>query len=528
MKTSFLISTLLLAGALSLQAQTVQRSADERFFREQTKTLASDAFGGRKPLTHYEQKTVDYIADAYKQLGLQPANGGSYFQQVPLLDVTTRLRGGSLTVSTPKGKLKLKDLDDIVVWSPQTKKRLNLNNLEFVFAGFGINAPEYGWNDYKGLDARGKIVVVLVNDPGYYNPSLFRGHNMTYYGRWIYKFEEASRQGAAGVLVVHDTKPTSYGWNVVQASYAQNKEELVSDKGNRDQVQFKGWITKAKAEALFAADGHSYDELLKKALDKDFKSIPLHARASVSLQNTFFTGKSNNVAGILPGTDLKDEYVVYSAHWDHFGVGKPVNGDSIYNGASDNASGVAALLTIAKKFKESGRQPRRSILFLAVTAEEAVLLGSQYYIEHPLVPLKNTVVDINFDGVAPRPASRDVVLGAPGDATTDDYVYLAAAAQGRKVVTSSENTGGGYYRSDHFSFARAGVPVVLAGGGFDTIDPKAPKRDRSRYHQPSDEYEDQWDVSGSLDDIHLNYAIGLAIANADKRPQWLHRLPGTK
>jgi Zn-dependent M28 family amino/carboxypeptidase len=521
MKTSNIIAIIAFVLIVSnVSAQNIQRSDDEVFFRTQTEKIGSDAFGGRKPLTEYEDIAIHYIADQFKELGLKPGNGDSYFQDVPLLDVTTRIKGGAISVYTKKGKVLLKDQDDVVLWSPQTKKQLNLKNLEFVFAGFGIKAPEYGWDDYKGLDAKGKIVVVLVNDPGYYDTTLFRGHNMTYYGRWIYKFEEASRQGAAGVLVVHDTKPASYPWNVVQASWSKNKEELVSDKGNLDQVQFKGWITKGKAEALFASAGYTYDQLLQKALRKDFSNIPLHAKASVIVNNKLIIGNSHNVAALFPGTDLKEQYVIYSAHWDHLGIGKPVNGDSIYNGASDNASGVAALLTIAKRFTELKEKPRRSILFLSVTGEEAVLLGSQYYTEYPLVPLAKTAVDINFDGIAPRAATNDLLLGAEGDSETDGYVYIAAAAQGRKVLTSKENTSGGYFRSDHFSFAKAGIPVVLAGGGTDFKNSNAPKRNRSTYHQPSDEYSDAWDFSGSLDDLYLNFSIGLSIANADKLPQW--------
>lgn len=516
---------LALIGAISsASAQNTQPSADEIFFRTQTKTIASDEFGGRKPLTAYEDKTIRYIAGEFEKLGLRPGNGDSYFQRVPLLDVTTRAKGGFIPITTQKGKIKLKDLEDVVIWSPQTKERVSLKNLEFVFAGFGIHAPEYGWDDYKVLDAKGKIVVVLVNDPGFYDTSLFQGHDMTYYGRWIYKFEEASRQGAAGILVVHDTKPASYPWNVVQASWAKNKEELVSDKGNQDQVLVKGWITKDKAEELFASAGYTYEDLLKKALRKDFKSIPLHAKTSVTLNNKLIVGDSHNVAAVLPGTDLKDEYVIYTAHWDHFGIGKPVDGDSIYNGASDNASGIGALLTVAKKFTELDVKPRRSILFLAVTAEEAVLLGSQYYVEHPLVPIEKTVVNINFDGMAPQPATNDLILGAKGDSDTDDYVYVAAAAQGRKVVTSQNNTGGGYFRSDHFSFAKVGIPVVLAKGGRDLKNPDAVRRNRNVYHQPADEYSDSWDVSGSLNDIYLNFAVGLSIANSDKRPQWNRRI----
>ncbi len=501
-------------------AQKSQQTEDEVYFRKQTEILASDDFGGRKPLTGYETKTIDYIAGEFSKLGLKPGNGESYFQRVPLLDVVTGTKNKQIVVKGKHNNIKLEEYKDFIIWSPQKTPKINLRKAQFVFVGFGINAPEYGWNDYAGVDVKGKIVVALVNDPGYYDTSLFRGHNMTYYGRWIYKFEEASRQGAAGVLVIHDTKPASYAWDVVQNSWSGHNLELVSDNQNLDQVKFKGWLVKEKAQKLFQASGLSYEELFKESLKKGFKSVPLNAHADIELINHIKAADSHNVVGILPGTDLKDEYVIYTAHWDHFGVGKAIDGDSIYNGASDNASGVAALLTIAKKFVEQSVRPRRSILFLSVTAEEAVLLGSQYYVDHPLVPLAKTAVDINFDGIAPRGKSYDVRLGAKGDSETDAYVNYAAAAQGRKVTTSSQQTGGGYYRSDHFSFAKVGIPVVIASGGTDFVDKAAPKDTKRHYHQPSDEYHDSWDVSGSLDDIFLNYAIGYSIADADKIPDW--------
>jgi len=517
------INKIYLASVFSLGVFHVafaQQPADEAYFRNQIKILASDEFGGRKPLTGYEDKTINYIADEFKKLGLKPANGDSYFQDVPLINVTTKAKNNQITIKGAKSKVKLTSYKDFIVWSARNSKKVDLKNAQFVFVGFGINAPEYGWDDYKGLDVKGKIVIALLNDPGYYNPSLFRGHNMTYYGRWIYKFEEASRQGAAGVLVIHDTKPASYGWNVVQASWAEHNLELLSDKKNLDQVSFKGWITKDAVTKLLAASGNSYDELFEKAKEKGFKSVSLAANANINLTNDLKVANSHNVAAILPGTDLKDEYVIYTAHWDHFGVGKPINGDSIYNGASDNASGVAALLTIAKKYTEQVQRPRRSILFLSVTAEEAVLLGSQYYVEHPLVPLDKTAADINFDGIAPRGRSYDLIIGSKGDSETDDYVIRAASAQGRTVVTSKEQTSGSYFRSDHFSFAKVGIPVVLASGGFDYVDKEAAKKTSRHYHQPDDEYHDSWDMKGSLDDVYLNYAIGFSIADADKLPQW--------
>ena len=509
MKTKILAYTVALFATVAANAQGVQQSQEEVTFRTHTRILASDEFGGRKPLSSYEQKTLDYISVEYKKLGLLPANADSYLQDVPLLDVTVKPKGGKIRVKGPKGTTVINDYTDAVIWTAQKDRSINVSNASFVFVGFGINAPEYGWNDYEGLDVKGKVVVALVNDPGYYDQSLFKGKSMTYYGRWIYKFEEASRQGAAGVLVVHDTKPATYGWNTVQPSWYEHNLELVNDKDNRDLVRFKGWITREKATELFANAGYTYDELLQQALVKGFKAVDLRSKSNIQLVNKVSGGNSHNVAAILPGSDptLKDEYVIYCAHWDHFGIGKPVNGDSIYNGASDNASGVAAMLTIAKQLSELKQRPRRSILFLAVTAEEAVLLGSQHYVTHPLVPLDKTVAVLNFDGVAPSPATRDVVIH--NENTCYEYVYYAAAAQGRYVTTLPGNSG---YRSDHFSFNRVGVPTVSAHNGRDYVSPNPKLRDRSAYHQPNDEYSDDWDVSGSLQLINLHTAVGLQIA----------------
>lgn len=525
-KGKYLLLGFLATQLLSVSAQPERRSerlktsVDETTFRKHVSVLASDEYGGRKPLTPYEQKTIDYIAGEFRNLGLKPANGNSYFQDVPLVDATVKAKGGNFVVKGKKGRTVVRDYDDDIIWTAHKDKKINIKNAEFVFVGFGINAPEYGWNDYDGIDVKGKVVVALVNDPGYYDQSLFDGKQMTYYGRWIYKFEEASRQGAAGVLVVHDDRPATYGWNVVQASWWEHNLELVNDNDNRDLVQFKGWITKAKASELFEKAGYSYDELLRRAQRKDFKSFSLQSKADISFVNNVSVGISHNVAAILPGTDLKDEYVVYTAHWDHFGIGKPVNGDSIYNGASDNASGVSTILTIAKKFAELGVKPRRSILFLSVTAEEAVLLGSQHYVMHPLVPLDKTVAVLNYDGTGPSPATYDVVNHAQN--TADKYVRIAAESQGRKYIPVKSNTG---YRSDHFSFNRVGVPTIVTRNGGSLVKEGARGRKPGVYHQPSDEYSDDWDVSGTIQNIGLTFSVGWQIANTDEKVEWYPDAP---
>lgn len=523
-----IITVLLALVTIGVHAQDVQdkknvltQSPDETAFRDYVRTLASDEFGGRKPLTKYEDKTIKYIEDEYKKLGLQPVGDGGYLQDVPLLDITVKTKGNKIKLKGPKGTTVINDYQDYIIWTAHKDKRIKINNADVVFVGFGINAPEYGWNDYEGKDVKGKVVVALVNDPGYYEGSLFCGKQMTYYGRWIYKFEEASRQGAAGVLVVHDTKPATYAWNVVQPSWYEHNLELVNDNDNRDLVRFKGWLTRDKAEEIFKNAGYSYDDLLTKALKKGFRSFSLKTKFTADFTNNVSAGISHNVVGVLPGTDLKDEYVIYSAHWDHFGIGKPVDGDSIYNGASDNASGVALILSVAKQFKDLGIKPRRSILFLALTGEEAVLLGSQHYVTHPLVPFEKTAAVLNFDGAAPAAATYDVTFNDLN--TASEYVKIAAASQGRNAIPQKSDGG---YRSDHFSFNRVGVPTVNIGRGRSLVNPNAQRgRKPGVYHQPSDEYSEDWDVTGTVQSIGLAFSIGYQIANTSYFPEWYSDSP---
>lgn len=522
------ISILALALAITTKAQINQ--SDETLFRKSVEVLASDEFGGRKPLTPYEKLTVDYIVDTYKQLGLQPANGDSYIQNVPLLSVKTIPKNNKIVV---KGKKKTTDLvnyNDVVFWSPWSDKKINLSKAQYVFAGFGINAPEYGWNDYADIDVKGKIAIVLVNDPGFYDDNLFRGKDMTYYGRWIYKFEEASRQGALGVLVVHQTDAASYGWDVVQSSWGGVNLNLYSETENKELVALQGWISQDGVARLFDVAGVSLAESIEAAKKEGFKSFDLNATSNIELINDAQISNSANVAGIIPGTDLKDEYIVYTAHWDHLGIGNPIDGDSIYNGASDNATGVAGLFVLANRFKQQEQAPRRSILFLSVTAEEAVLLGSEYYCRHPLVPLDKTVINLNMDVYGPRGRTSDIILRAKGESETDRYVYDAAATQGR-IVKPIENKRGSYFRSDHFSFAKVGVPVVLAAGGTDYLNEgeeavvKARNNGKNTYHQPTDEYDSSWIVSGALEDIYLLYGIGHRLSNENYFPKWNDGVP---
>lgn len=523
MKKKLLISLCLTAiTCLSGFAQSYEEEV--AFFKERIKTLASDEFGGRKPLTKYETITINYIADEFKKLGLQPANNGSYFQPVREISTLARPEKNRIRVKAAKGSMDLKFPEDIVIWTLRGQKKINIPNTEFVFVGFGINAPEYGWNDYEGIDVKGKIVVAMVNDPGFYDKDLFRGRNMTYYGRWTYKLEEAQRQGAAGALVLHNKPAASYGWEVCSNSHVNHNIGLCSDDMNADALGFMGWLHEDAGKKLFELSGLDFEETTAAAKKKGFKSFTMKAKSKVTMNVLEMNvGESNNVAAVLPGTDLKDECIVCTAHWDHFGIGTVINGDSIYNGASDNASGTAALMLLAKKFQNLPMKPRRSIVFVAVTSEECGLLGSQYYCENPLFPLSKTAVNLNFDGSAPAERTKDVRLRAAGKSNTDALVIAAAAAQGRKVNVITEDPAGGYFRSDHFNFVKKGVPTVLAGGGREYVDQA--KHDAKpkvyRYHQPNDEYDESWwEFDGAMENLNLMFSIALMIANQDEMPKW--------
>jgi len=534
MKKIIIVITALLALSFSVTAQveaaknsSTEGVSDETLFRNVIRELSDDKFGGRKPLTVYEAPALDYMVNQFKKAGLEPAANGSYLQKVPLLGVKTHLKNNEIVVTGAKGTVTLHYWDDIVAWTLLAEKKLKINKADFVFVGFGIHAPEYGWDDYANVDVKGKIVVMLVNDPGYYDDNLFRGKNMTYYGRWTYKFEEAGRQGAVAALIIHDTAPSAYEWSVVQNSHSSSSLRLDAEINRKDLLAYQGWVTNESSRKLFDAAGISMDDAMAAAKKKGFKSFPLKLKATIESDNEIVTGESANVAAVLPGTSLKDEYIVYSAHWDHLGIGQPVDGDSIYNGANDNASGIAALVLIGKRFNELPERPKRSILFLALTAEEAGLLGSEYYVEHPLFPLDKTVVCLNIDSYGDNMRTSDVTLSASGQSETDRYVIDAAETQGRTVTFSNNNSTGGYFRSDHFNFAKVGVPVVLVRSGRNYLDPVEAQNHKikyyngkSTYHQPSDEYHDWWNVSGSLEDIYLFYGIGLRLANDGYFPKW--------
>ena len=500
------------------------------------KKMSSDKFQGRAPGTVGEQITVGYLEMRFKQLGLQPGNpDGTYTQKVPLVGITGT-QTTPLTFAKGTQTLPLKWSDDVVAWSRHVAPAASIAASDVIFAGYGVEAPEFNWNDFKDVDVKGKTIVVLVNDPAIpdpanpsqLDPKVFGGKAMTYYGRWTYKFEEGARKGAAAVLIVHETGPAGYPFSVVQGNLNE-KFDLVAPDKNMGKANIEGWMTLDAAKKLFAMAGQDFDALKKQALTREFKPVPLGVKASMAVANKLRTIDSQNVVAKLEGSDpaLEDEYVVYSAHWDHLGVGAAVNGDTIYNGALDNASGVATVLEIAKALKQAQPKPERSFLFLMVTAEEKGLLGSEYYSLNPLYPLAKTVANINIDGVNQWGRTKDISVIGLGASDLDDYLRQAAQEQGRTITPDPEPEKGFYYRSDHFNFAKQGVPALDPDAGVDFVGKPAgwgaKKRDEyteKDYHAPSDEVKPDWDLSGAAEDAQLLLAVGYRVANADKIPEW--------
>ena len=510
------------ANAMFASAQTsgnrTTPADDEALLRNWISTLGSDEFGGRKPMTGHEAITINYLADQMKAIGLQPAFGGSWFQKVKTISADCKLPGNRLRV---KGRRKA-DLiypDDLVVWTSRAEDKVVIPKAEFVFCGFGIDAPEFNWNDFEGVDVKGKIIIAMVNDPGFYDAEMFQGKNMTYHGRWTCKFEVAEKLGAAGCLVLHNTAAASYGWNVCKNGHTAGNLALYDEEtGNRNSLAIKGWLHEEGCRKIFEAAGLDFDKAVSDARKPGFKAIPLKVKGDVTMNVKYEINETCNVAGILPGTDLKKEAVVFSAHWDHFGYADPdKTGDRIYNGAADNGSGMAAVLLLAKKYASLKERPRRSMIFLIPTLEESGLFGSEYYCAHPVIPMEKTAACINFDCIAPEPLTYDAVVLGGGKTILDKYIIAAAGAQGRYVVFNDDNSDGWFFRSNHFNFVKKGVPAVVIEYGTDLVDPSRPnKYPRSQwYHKPSDEYREDWDFSGTLAHINMMFAVGLSVANAN-------------
>jgi Zn-dependent M28 family amino/carboxypeptidase len=501
---------------------------------EHIQTLASDEFEGRAPGTRGEELTVDYLIEQFKAIGAEPGNpDGSYTQPVPLVGLTPDpqtpfvVRHDGRTQNFTIG-------DEVVAFSKHVADQASIDNSELVFVGYGVQAPEYQWDDFQGVDVKGKTLLILVNDPpvtgadGQVDPNTFGGNAMTYYGRWTYKYEKAAELGAAGALVIHETGPAGYPFSVVQGMQ-QERFDLVTPDKNMGRAAIEGWMSFEAATELLTMAGQDFAALKAQAATRDFRPVPLGATASIAINQRMREVQSQNVMAKITGSDpaVEDEYVIYAAHWDHLGVGAPVDGDTIYNGAMDNASGTASLIEMARAVKAMPEAPRRSMLFVAVTAEEQGLLGSQYYAQFPLYPLEKTLAAINLDGMNMWGQTRDMVVIGYGMSELDDYLEDAAAEQSRVLVPDAEPEKGFYYRSDHFNFAKVGVPALYKDDGLEYIGkPEGygqEKRDEytsTDYHAPSDEVKPGWDLSGLVADAKLLLAVGIRVANADTYPRW--------
>jgi Zn-dependent M28 family amino/carboxypeptidase len=493
-----------------------------------TRELSADSFQGRAPGTPGEQLTVDLLARSFREAGLQPGNNGSYFQNVPLVEITAQGRP-TLRVAGGAQPMSFNYRTDMVAGSYRVQPRASVSNSEIVFVGYGINAPERNWNDYAGLDVRGKTVIILVNDPDWETPTAegpFGGRAMTYYGRWTYKYEEAARQGAAAAFIVHQTQPASYGWNVVENSWTGPQHYLDRPGGNADQTAVNGWLTEDAARRLLSAGGQNLDQLIQRARQPGFRAVPLgRLTASIEIESAIERQQSRNVIGVLRGHTRPDEYLFYTAHWDHLGICSETGPDRICNGATDNATGTAALVALAQAHARA--RPERSIVFLAVTAEESGLLGSRYYAENPIFPLARTVGGINMDSLNMAGATRDFVAVGAGKSEMERVLQQVLAERGVRLSPDPSPEAGYYFRSDQFSFARQGVPFIYGRGGEDLVNggpaagaAYAREYRANRYHQPGDEFLASWDWQGAMNDLQIYYEVMRRLANSRDWPNW--------
>lgn len=521
------------AATPSVAAHTFTADITEADFADMVKALSSDEFEGRAPGSVGEEKTAAYLEAQMKRIGLQPGNNGSYFQDVPMVETTADEAATSLSLTTSSGKRDLKFGTDYVIGTRTGQTEVKLDASDMVFVGYGVDAPEQQWNDYAGQDWTGKTVVMFVNDPGFHakDEALFGGNRMTYYGRWTYKFEEAARKGAAAALIVHDTAGASYGWDVVKNSWAGPQYDLPAKDDPEKRIPLQGWLSADAARQLFADAGLDLDAAYASAGKRGFKPVPLKAKATVSLKSSITEKTSRNVIGVLPGATKPDEAVLYMAHWDHLGKHEGEEGDNIYNGAVDNATGVAGILEIAEAFAHQDPKPARSVVFVAVTLEESGLLGSKYYVAHPTFPMDKIAGVINLDAMSVGGKSRDFVVTGKGNSELEDMLKVYADQQGR-VLTEEGNPAGGYYfRSDHFNFAKAGVPALYAKGGNDLLEggveagKAASEEYAKRYHQASDEMHEGWKLDGVVQDLQALYGVGKDLAVEDKWPNWYEGNP---
>lgn len=542
MKTDFLLkfctvlaltSTLLRGAEFPESTKPAMASVNTNDLLRHIQVLSADEFEGRAPGTPGEERTIDYLVREFQKVGLKPGNpDGTYIQKVPLMGFRAQ---PTISFATSSEKLDLAFPGEAVIWSRHFVPEVKIDSSELVFVGYGVVAPEYGWDDYKDVDVRGKTIVMLINDPAIRDPhdasklddKMFKGRAMTYYGRWTYKYEIATAKGAAAAIIVHETEPAAYPWAVVEGSNSRENFDLLTPDRNRGRVPIEGWITLEKAQKLCALGGQKFELLKEAALRRDFRPVPLGSKGTFTVKNTLREISSRNVIARVEGSDpkLKNEYLVYTAHWDHLGRDPQLEGDQIYNGAADNASGIAVLFELAEAFAQS--KPKRTVLFLAVTAEEKGLLGAKYYASSPLFPLERTLANINMDNMNTWGRTRDVGIVGVGQSTLEDTLRSVAATQGRTVVPEPEPERGYYFRSDHFEFAKQGVPALYTDDGTDFIGQSKDFGLRKRqeyiardYHKVSDEIKPGWDLSGLVEDTQLLFQVGYAITESAQWPEW--------
>jgi len=532
MKRLLLATALIAAPMLSHAAEAPK--IDPARLSQHIKVLSSDEFEGRGPATEGEKKTVAYITQQMQAIGLEPAGDlqkdgkRAWTQDVPLGKF--EIKGPvAAHIMTASNHINLAQGEQIAIRAAMTNvDKVSIKDAPLVFAGYGVTAPERNWDDFKGLDVKGKIVVVLINDPDFETgKGDFGGKAMTYYGRWTYKYEEAARRGAAGLLIVHETAPASYGWNTVKNSNTNTMFDIVRKDPGKSHPPLEGWIQRDLAVELFKQAGLDFDALKQQAQTRDFKPVDLKATFSADYAVDHQVIVSKNIAGRVKGTKFPDESIIYSGHWDHLGVGLPdAKGDKIYNGAVDNADGIAALLELGRAFK-AGPAPQRSVLFLAVTAEEKGLLGSEYYAANPLFPLAKTVADLNIDALSAAGPAKDVTTSGDGKVDLQDMLVAKAKEEGRYFTPDPSPQAGHFYRSDHFPFAKRGVPAISVGSGNDLVKGGKEAGEKAeedyttnRYHQPADEWSADWDLSGQALDIGLFYKVGADLANSRVWPEW--------
>lgn len=499
-------------------------------FAARLKKVSSDEFEGRRPGTLGERLTTAWIADQFGQIGLKPGNGDSWMQTVPMVETTVRDKDQvRIRTSAANGDAEFAFGTDMVIGSLDGSASVDLKNSDVVFIGYGVDAPDQNWNDYADLDVKGKTLIVLVNDPGWGNQdaNLFKGRTLTYYGRWTYKFEEAARKGAAATFIVHDTAAAAYPWQVVENSWGSGRQSLPASEDPAPRLNVAGWLTTQAAQRLFASAGQDFDALKKGADLPGFKPVDLGIKLSTQFNSKVTMSSSQNVIGVIKGSERPDEVIVYSAHWDHFGIDPSLSGDQILNGAIDNGTGIAALIEIAEAFAKQPTPPKRSVAFVAFTLEEAMLLGAQYYVAHPPFALDKTVANINMDAMSMIGPTRDLTVLGLGQSEMDDLVKAETDAQGRTIHAEDSPEKGFFFRSDHLNFVRAGVPALYASSGVDLIDGGAEKGRQlaadyvsNHYHKASDEYDPSWDFRGVVQDVQTFYDVGRKLADSEQFPQW--------